>query len=150
MSERSDSAPNQDDRDSHDDGEVADEERTSLAPASVRRRLPLFLLALGALATAAAFERTAPRSRTVRLRLDAPASVIGVDITWSDGDGDVLGASRWSFEAGRAPTRVDAEVRVRRGALLHADVRVVREGGEERRQRVSQTVGADETVSLDL
>jgi len=115
-----------------------------------RARWPRILLVVGALAVAFAFERTAPRTRTVRLRLADSATIVGVEATWYDGDGEALGASRWTFAAGRAPSRVDAELRLRRGESLRADVRVVRDGGVESRHATRATVEAEELVPLEL
>jgi len=115
-----------------------------------RARWPRLLFVVGALAVAFAFERTVPRARTVRLRLADSATIVGVEATWYDGDGEALGASRWTFAAGRAPNRVDAELQLRRGESLRADVRVVRDGGVESRHATRATVEAEELVPLEL
>lgn len=114
------------------------------------RRVALLALFLGGGAIVAVLEFLAPRDRDVRVRLETPASVAGLELRWLDGDdGDVLGASRWSFTGAGAPRELAAKVRARRGTLrLQLDVKR-RDASEDRtEQRVLVGSGSSLVVSV--
>ena len=84
------------------------------APKASPRRWPLLVVVLGALGLVQLFERLTPKDRAVSLRFESPADVRRVELTWLDGDGEVLASSRWAFDNG-APRRLSTHVRARRG-----------------------------------
>jgi hypothetical protein len=94
----------------------ADRPRPSLA----RRLAPLILVA-GALASAIVFIPKMPRERHVELRLDDPATIVGLRLEWAEpssrlasplsaAEEDLIRGTTWRFEAGLAPPSVTATI----------------------------------------
>lgn len=112
------------------------------------------LLAVGGVLAASIVLPTLPREREIHLRLEEPASITGLEMTWapaapsrsaSSGAEPIAGSS-WRFAAGAAPGRVMTTVRLPDGAYDLA-IAVRRTDGTRSSQR---TVTFDDTDSVTV
>jgi hypothetical protein len=117
-------------------------------PLSVRRFAPVFLLAAAAAATYFLVPNV-PKERTLLLEVEAPASVTGVDATWSPANGgDAVQGGTWRFVAGTAPLAISSVVRLPDGRYA-LDVTLQRDVGREAFHRVI-TLGDADRVTVRL
>lgn len=123
---------------------------------SFLKRIAPLLLVSGAGLSAFVLIPTLPRERHVELRLDDPATVVGVRLDWevtsqrsaaSPDTGPIHGAS-WRFPPGSAPSSVAMTVRLPDGAY-DLDVLVERVGSAETVHR-SVKLGDADHVTIPL
>ncbi len=75
-----------------------------------RRRWPLLLLAVGAVAAAVLFLSGSPHQHAIELRVAKPGTVRGLQLSWRDGAGELLRSRELRFGDGGAPRRIDASL----------------------------------------
>lgn len=134
---------------------MAAEPEPSIAPEQPRRSLPrrlaLFILAAGAVASASVLIPNVPRERRVELRLDAPATIVGVSVEWVPSRAAVEEAvhgATWHFSAGSAPPSVITTVHLPDGPYdLHVLVERAERTDEVRR---SLTLGDVDQIAVPL
>lgn len=112
------------------------------------RYAPLLLLA-GGVGAAYVLVPNMPRERVVELRLDDASTVTGVDVAWAPaGSADAVQGGAWHFAAGKAPTSIDAPVRLPDGRYT-LDVTVERGARREAFHRVI-TLGDGDRITVRL
>ena len=123
-------------------------------PPSRLKRFSPFLLVAGLIAAAVVFIPHVPRERHVELRLDDPATVVGVELSWSALDaterneGDPLEGARFHFEAGQAPALVKAPAHLADGRYA-LDLSLERVGERTHIRRLI-TVGEEATITVPV
>jgi hypothetical protein len=125
-----------------------------VAPLSRLKRFSPFLLVAGLIAAAVLLIPHVPRERRIELRIEDPATVIGVELSWSAVDaaqrneGDALEGARFRFEPGQAPALIKAPAHLADGryALELSLERV----GERVHVRRLITVGEDAAITIPL
>jgi hypothetical protein len=126
-------------------GETAD--RTPPPPGRARMARLIFLGA--AVGAAAILLPMVPREHAVELRLDDPATVTGVEVTWTKaGEGEALVGSEWHFAAGKAPRSIETSVKLP-GGRYAVDAVVQRTEGSTEVHRSVDLADADQ-VTLPL
>lgn len=134
------------------DGASSEAEPTQPARSAPPRRSPIVRFAvLGcALAVAAVVLPRIPRDREVDFRLDDPANVIGIELSWSheDGAGEAIQGGSWHFERGQAPRSLTTTVHLPNGRYA-VDVVVQRTDARDELRRVIDLSSTDHvTVPL--
>ena len=107
----------------------------------------MLLCALGA---AAVILPRIPRERQIEFRIEDPATIVAIDLTWSrdDGDGEPVQGGSWRFPAGQAPRSLVTSVHLPSGRFA-VDVTVERTEGRDEVHRVIELGDADRiTVPL--
>ncbi|XXY49643.1 hypothetical protein WME91_00610 [Sorangium sp. So ce269] len=105
-------------------------------PPWTRRLAPVILFA-GALLAGSVLFKGMPEEREIELRLDDAATIVQLDMTWTDpssgdsaaGDAPIHGSS-WHFAAGTAPRAVLTKVRLPDG-LYRLEITVDRTSGRD-------------------
>jgi hypothetical protein len=94
---------------------------------------------VAALAIAAVLLPRVPHEREVDLRLEDPASVVGVEVTWlAEGDaegGRAVQGGSWHFAPGTAPRSLSTTVRLPKGRYV-VEITVERPEGRGSLRRV--------------
>jgi hypothetical protein len=123
------------------------------APSRLKRFSPFFLVA-GLIAAAVLFIPHVPRERRVELRLDDPATVLGVELSWSAVDGaernvgEPLEGATFHFEVGQAPALLKAPAHLADGRYA-LELRVERVGDRSQVRRLI-TVGDQAAITVPL
>ncbi|WP_437603550.1 hypothetical protein WMF28_18330 [Sorangium sp. So ce590] len=117
------------------------------------RRLAPAILVLGALFAGSVLFKNLPEEREVELRLDDAATVVRLDVTWTDPssgqpatDAAPVIDSSWQFTEGTAPRTVLTKVSLPDG-LYHVEIAVGRKRGYD---VVSRTVTLADTSRITL
>ncbi|AUX22985.1 hypothetical protein SOCEGT47_035010 [Sorangium cellulosum] len=120
----------------------------------MRRFAPLILLA-GALLAGSTFLKSLPEEREIELRLEDAASVVHLDVTWTDpssGDGATdatpIHGSSWNFAEGTAPRSVLTRVRLPDG-LYNLEIAVDRTRGRDTTRR-AVTLGDSTRITFPV
>ncbi len=121
--------------------------------AADRKRVATQLLLAGAGAAGLVVMPNVPHEHHVDLRLEDPASVTGVEVTWTAAGaaGSTEAPARggtWRFEAGSAPATVAEGVRLPDGRYA-LDV-VVRRGADEESSHRVITLGDADHITVRL
>ncbi|AUX43096.1 hypothetical protein SOCE26_045370 [Sorangium cellulosum] len=136
--------------------QAPDEQRTEPVerPPWTRRFAPLLLIA-GVLLGGRILFSEVPEEREVELRLDEAATVVQLDVTWTDrssGDGDAAATpvhgSTWRFAEGTAPRSVVSKVRLPDGRY-DLEIAVDRSGGRDTTHR-AVTLGDADKITLPV
>ncbi|XXX82084.1 hypothetical protein WMF30_25310 [Sorangium sp. So ce134] len=121
-------------------------------PPWVRRLAPVILVA-GALFAGSVLFKSVPEEREIELRLDDAATVVRLDVTWTDpssGERATEAApvidSSWQFAEGTAPRTVLTKVSLPNG-LYHVEIAVGRKRGYD---VTSRTVTLEDTSRITL
>ncbi|KYF85890.1 hypothetical protein BE17_21570 [Sorangium cellulosum] len=123
-------------------------------PSWTRRLAPVILVA-GALLAGSVLFKGLPQEREVELRLDDAATIVQLDMTWTDpssgdsatGDAPIHGSS-WHFAAGTAPRAVLTKVRLPDG-LYRLEIAVDRTSGRDVTSR-SVTLGDASRITFPV
>ncbi len=117
------------------------------------RRLAPAILVLGALFAGSVLFKNLPEEREVELRLDDAATVVRLEVTWTDPssaqpatDAAPIIDSSWQFAEGTAPRTVLTKVSLPDG-LYHVEIAVGRKRGHD---VVSRTVTLADTSRITL
>ncbi|WP_437987151.1 hypothetical protein [Sorangium sp. So ce117] len=122
----------------HDLDEVPEERpaEPEARPPWLRRLAPAILL-LGALVAGSILVKRLPEEREIELRLDDAATVVQLDVTWTDSsssdradDTATVIDSSWRFAEGTAPRAVLTKVSLPDG-LYQVEIKVGRKGGHD-------------------
>ncbi len=100
-------------------------------------------MAAGGLLAAAIYLPKVPHAHAVDLKLDDPATITSVELSWAPRGGEAMAGASWRFEAGKAPGslpstvslpdgRYELEIDVSRGAEREAVHRQITLGEAER------------------
>jgi hypothetical protein len=119
-------------------------------PAWTRRLAPLILVG-GLLAVGSILLPRLPKEREVEVRLEDAATVVGLDLAWTDataGDGISLQGSSWRFAPGTAPRSLHTTVRLPDGAYA-LEITVDRTLGRDSTRRTID-LGASERITLPV
>ncbi|WP_437820556.1 hypothetical protein [Sorangium sp. So ce1078] len=117
------------------------------------RRLAPAILVLGALFAGSVLFKGMPEEREVELRLDDAATVVRLDVTWTDpssderaGDAAPVIDSSWQFAEGTAPRTVLTKVSLPDGRY-HVEIAVGRKRGHDVTSR-TVTLGDASRITL--
>jgi hypothetical protein len=140
------------------DSEPAAQERVENAragsPLARLRRFAPFLLAGGLMVAATQVIPSAPRDRSVELRLDDPASIVAVEIAWTAVDareqsvGEPLAGGVYRFAPGTAPATIKAPTQLADGRYA-IEARLDRVGERTMVRRVI-TLGDQAAITIPL
>lgn len=120
----------------------------------MKRVAPLILVA-GALLGGGTLLKSLPKEREIELRLEDAASVVHLDVTWTDPssgddatDATPVHGSSWSFAEGSAPKSVLTKVRLPDG-LYHLEIAVDRTHGRDTTRR-TVTLGDTDRITFPV
>jgi hypothetical protein len=105
---------------------------------------------VGALGAASLILPRVPRDRQVELRVDAPATIVAIDVAWSrdDHDAEPIQGGSWRFAPGQAPRSLTTSVHVPNGRYA-VDVTIQRtEGRDELHRAIDFTDSDHVTIPL--
>ncbi|WP_437321372.1 hypothetical protein [Sorangium sp. So ce385] len=138
-----------------EDLDQAPEERPAAPdgrPPWARRLAPVILVA-GALFAGSVLFKSMPEEREVELKLDDAATVVGLDVTWTDPSAGQRATeaapvidSSWRFAEGTAPRTVLTKVSLPDG-LYHVEIAVDRKRGHDVTSR-TVTLGDSSRITL--
>lgn len=77
----------------------------------------MLVLVLGLVLAAAPLVSDVPQDRVVTVRLAEPSTIARVELTWLDGEGDLLRSSAYDWGRGRAPAELSRTFSLPEGRL---------------------------------
>ncbi|EYF07888.1 Hypothetical protein CAP_6910 [Chondromyces apiculatus DSM 436] len=114
------------------------------------RRLAPLLLVLGLFIIVGPLLRQTPREHEVELRLATPDTIVGVELTWFEGDEsgsqEPLAGGSWRFTQGQAPRSLSTPVRLPDGSYS-LEIIVDRTSGRDSARR-SIVLGDAERITV--